>query len=54
MKIVDQYNQQLTNKELGLGKVVSPDGELVDRKKYKAKLGNGKTVEVDQFGYTWE
>lgn len=52
---INQYNEQITKKEMGLGKVINPtNGRLEDREKIERTLKDGKKVITDQYGYVWE
>jgi hypothetical protein len=53
--LINQYNEQLTKKGIGVNQVINPStGQLEPRQRKEAELKDGKKVIIDQFGYTWE
>lgn len=53
--LINQYNEQLTKKGIGLNQVINPaTGQLELREKKEVELKDGRKVIIDQFGYTWE
>lgn len=53
--LINQYNEQLTKKGIGVNQVINPStGQLEPRQRKEAELKDGRKVIIDQFGYTWE
>jgi hypothetical protein len=53
--LINQYNEQLTKKGVGVNQVINPStGQLEPRQRKEAELKDGRKVIIDQFGYTWE
>lgn len=53
--LINQYNEQLTKKGIGVNQVINPStGQLEPRQKKEVELKDGRKVVIDQFGYTWE
>jgi hypothetical protein len=53
--LINQYNEQLTKKGIGVNQVINPStGQLEPRQRKEAELKDGRKVVIDQFGYTWE
>ncbi len=53
--LINQYNEQLTKKGIGVNQVINPaTGQLEPREQKEVELKDGRKVIIDQFGYTWE